>query len=265
MILLRLPVIPFLTPVGLATLGIERKRQEVLGISTHATKVIAPSKAIGMALERNGVPADKIIHVRHGIPELERRPLAPSIGSRPLKFLYFGRINRVKGLHVLLEAASGLDQHAFELRIVGNAVTRPEQCYLEGLRKRFRAINLVWRIESRVEDVAEVIGNNDVVVHPTICLEVFGLTIAETLAVGRPVIATRCGGAEDQIVDCENGILVPPNDVENLKKAMQAVIDQPSLIEAMAANAGNVRSMSTHVIEIENVYRHCIEEAQGSH
>jgi glycosyltransferase involved in cell wall biosynthesis len=260
-VLSRLPFIPFLTPVGQATLSIANKRRGVLDIGTHATKVIAPSRAIGTALIRNGIPDDKVTHIGHGIPALERRPLNPGLGQRPFKFLYFGRINYVKGIHVLLEAARGLEGESFELHIAGNAVTKPEDRYLEKLRTTFNSVNLVWHTNAPIDDVPKLIGNSDMVVHPTICLEVFGLTITESLAVGRPVIATRCGGAEEQIRDGDNGVLVSPNDVDGLRAAMRRVIDQPQLVETMAACAGEVKSMHAHAGELENIYRSCIGKA----
>src|SRR5690606_12108659 len=49
--------------------------------------------------------------------------------------------------------------------------------------------------------------------------ETFGGVLVEALALGKPIIATRCGGAES-IVTPEVGYLVPPNSVEKLSKAM---------------------------------------------
>ena len=56
-------------------------------------------------------------------------------------------------------------------------------------------------------------------------LEVFGLNIAEALAMGKPVLATRNGGAEMQIEDGVNGWLVPQNDIEALHNKMQEIIE----------------------------------------
>jgi L-malate glycosyltransferase len=49
--------------------------------------------------------------------------------------------------------------------------------------------------------------------------ETFGVVYAEALACGIPVIATKCGGPED-IVNSNNGILIPKNDEDALVKAM---------------------------------------------
>jgi len=56
--------------------------------------------------------------------------------------------------------------------------------------------------------------------------ETFGIVLIEALATGRPVVATRCGGAED-IVTPENGLLVASDDVEALAAALRTVRATP--------------------------------------
>jgi glycosyltransferase involved in cell wall biosynthesis len=60
--------------------------------------------------------------------------------------------------------------------------------------------------------------NCDVFVLSSI-VETFGVVLIEVLAVGKPVVATKCGGPED-IVNQDNGILVPTKDVHALAEAM---------------------------------------------
>jgi glycosyltransferase involved in cell wall biosynthesis len=50
--------------------------------------------------------------------------------------------------------------------------------------------------------------------------ETFGVVLIEALALGKPVIATRCGGPENIVTD-RDGLLVPVDDVDALADAMQ--------------------------------------------
>jgi len=52
--------------------------------------------------------------------------------------------------------------------------------------------------------------------------ETFGVVLIETLACGKPVVATKCGGPED-IVNRNNGILVPTKNVNALAEAMSNI------------------------------------------
>ena len=50
-------------------------------------------------------------------------------------------------------------------------------------------------------------------------VETFGMTVAEAINAGLPVISTKCGGPES-FVNAENGILIPVNDNDTLSKAI---------------------------------------------
>ncbi|MBL0310278.1 MAG: glycosyltransferase family 4 protein [Bacteroidetes bacterium] len=54
--------------------------------------------------------------------------------------------------------------------------------------------------------------------------EGYSLVTAESIYYGRPVIATRCGGPED-FVNEQNGVLVEPNNVDELSKAISFLLD----------------------------------------
>lgn len=65
--------------------------------------------------------------------------------------------------------------------------------------------------------------------------EGFGLTVAEACAYGLPVIATRCGGPEEIIVDGETGILIAVDDVVACSAAMVKLCEDPQLAQRMGA------------------------------
>lgn len=259
------PFIPFLTPFGKITCSILEKGEAVAAMASAATRFIAPSPAIGEALVRNGVPEAKVLSVPHGIPLPAPVPRPVGLEGRPVKFLYVGRISYVKGLHVLLEACRELPHESYELHVVGNAVTNPEERYFQRLQNHFPEVNVVWHGGKAHEEVPQMLAASDVLVHPAICLEVFGLTIAEALAVGRPVIASRCGGAEIQIQDGINGLLVPPNNPLALRRALLRLIESPDHIRDMAQRTGPVNSIENHVDELMQIYRECYEKAPNSH
>jgi glycosyltransferase involved in cell wall biosynthesis len=46
-----------------------------------------------------------------------------------------------------------------------------------------------------------------------------------------PMIVSRCGGAEMQIRDGENGLLVAPNDPISLRQAIESIINEPRSLQ----------------------------------
>jgi sucrose-phosphate synthase len=55
-------------------------------------------------------------------------------------------------------------------------------------------------------------------------MELFGLTLIEAAASGLPVVATENGGPKDIVGYCENGLLVNPNDTEELGRAIESAL-----------------------------------------
>ncbi|HQQ87824.1 MAG TPA: glycosyltransferase [Smithellaceae bacterium] len=245
----------FITPLGIMALTIQNKLDAVQTLGRYATRLIAPSNAIRDAMVRNGIPNEKVVVVPHGIPLPERKPLRANFGKTPTRLLYVGRISYVKGLHVMLEAFKGIASDQYELHIVGGAVTKLEQRYLKKLKKEYGDVKAIWHGGVAHEEIMRHIAACDVMIHPAICLEVFGLNIAEALAVGRPVIATRCGGSEMQIRDGENGWLVPPNDVLALRKTLYSVMNKPSLVKEFANKKSAVISIEQHLEDLKKVYK----------
>ena len=64
-----------------------------------------------------------------------------------------------------------------------------------------------------------------------------GRVIVEALCRGRPVLGSDVGGIPDLVTDGENGVLVPPGDVDALATALAALLRDRPRLEALAANA----------------------------
>lgn len=220
----KLPFLPFITPIGQAALSIEHKRMEWKTIAEKSTRMIAPCYAIYEAMQRNGLDKDKITILPHGIPLPASVPSFPPVINGKIKFFYVGRICYVKGLHVLLQAFSLVNNPHIELHLIGGTGNKTERRYEHQLKKQYSSDpRIIWHGKVTPEQIFNTIRDFHVLVHPTICLEIFGLNIAEALAMGKPVLATRCGGAEMQIEEKVNGWLVRPNDVEELTKKIQEI------------------------------------------
>ncbi|MDX6540241.1 MAG: trehalose synthase [Gaiellales bacterium] len=76
----------------------------------------------------------------------------------------------------------------------------------------------------------------DVVAQKSLA-EGFGLTVAEARWKGRPVIASRVGGIQDQIVDGESGVLVDPTDLDAFGRAAAELLADTERAERLGAAA----------------------------
>ena len=98
----------------------------------------------------------------------------------------------------------------------------------------------------------------DVVVSASTDPEAFGRVAAEAQAMGRPVVATDHGGAQETVLPGKTGWLVPPGDPEALTVALnEALALQSGPREAMAREARKhvcekftVRSMCESTLDV---------------
>jgi trehalose synthase len=68
--------------------------------------------------------------------------------------------------------------------------------------------------------------------------EGFGLTVAEGMWKARPVVASRIGGIQDQIVDGVSGVLVDdPTDLAEYGDKVTALLNEPDRAAAIGRNA----------------------------
>jgi glycosyltransferase involved in cell wall biosynthesis len=86
-----------------------------------------------------------------------------------------------------------------------------------------------------------------VVVVPSL-LEGMSLTVAEAMATGKPVIATKVGGNVDQIIDGYNGFLVPPRDPEAIARKILELLENPEKAKEMGKKA---RQLAEEKFDIE--------------
>ena len=99
---------------------------------------------------------------------------------------------------------------------------------LERLPRRERErIHLVNLPMDDVDENAAIVNalqrRADVVVQKSVA-EGFGLTVAEAMWKARPVVASRVGGIQDQVVDGESGVLVEPTDLDAVRRSVAELL-----------------------------------------
>ena len=92
-------------------------------------------------------------------------------------------------------------------------------------------------IEENAAMVNAIQRRADVVLQKSLA-EGFGLTVAEAMWKARPVVASRIGGIQDQIVDGESGLLVDdPTDLAGAAKAIDSLLGNPERAAAIGSAA----------------------------
>lgn len=161
-------------------------------------------------------------------------------GLRPLRVLMLGRISRIKGQDVLLEAVACLPPQIrarLELRIVGSAFENPARESALAAQIEAMKLGAQVRLEPFMPDASPLYRWADVVVVPSCRPESLGRVAIEAMAFGRPPIASAIGGLMEVIEHGRSGWLVPPGDAPALAAQLQAIIENPSAWRGYAAGA----------------------------
>ena len=87
-------------------------------------------------------------------------------------------------------------------------------------------------IEENAAIVNAIQRRSQVVVQKSIA-EGFGLTVSEAMWKRTPVVASRVGGIQDQIVDGESGLMLDPHDLPGFGAAVSSLLDDPARAERL--------------------------------
>jgi trehalose synthase len=115
------------------------------------------------------------------------------------------------------------------------------------VRRRAHLVSLPMRdLDENGAMVNAIQRRADVVLQKSIA-EGFGLTVAEAMWKRRPMVASRVGGIQDQVVDGETGILIDdPRDLAACTKAIERILADPELARAMG-EAGHQRVIDNYL------------------
>lgn len=148
------------------------------------------------------------------------------------------RISEGKGIDTLIRATSKIDLNKyndFQVNIVGEGEA------LEQLIKLSKSLKLedVVKFLGYRSDITDILNKSYITVLSS-HMEGLPLSILESMAHKKMVIATNVGGIPEVIRHNYNGFLIDDNDVDMLAKYIEKCLDDCNLVERMNENAFNV-------------------------
>ena len=221
--------------------------------------VAAALAAIGVAAGGNGLPATFTRpdgapgRIDREAEMVQDAPVPPDVRL----VTQVSRWDRLKGGEELLEcfgaSFAGSEEH---LLLAGPAaaqvaddpeggavlaeLTERRQALPADIRSRVHlAVLPLDDIDENAAAVNAIQRRSDVIVQNSLA-EGFGLTVSEAMWKERPVVGTRVGGIQDQILDGETGLLIEPGDGEGLAGAIRSLLADPARARALGA-AGRER------------------------
>jgi len=197
--------------------------------------------------ERNGLkPRNLDAYVVDGSGVDLRYYKYSAVKTKPFKFLMMSRLIEEKGVREYLMAAEIIkEKHPeVEFHLLGAIDTNPKGVTLDELLNW--EMKSVVTYHSEVRDVRAFIKDCTVFVLPSYYREGVPHSVLEAMSMGRPVITCNSVGCKEtillkkipkkigKVIVGENGLLVPPRDVETLAKAMEYLITNRKKIDSMS-------------------------------
>ena len=133
--------------------------------------------------------------------------------ERKQQFVYFGRIDKLKGIEVLIEAWKILGNDVPKLVICGTGPLE-EWCNNEIRKNKMENIECLGFVQN--EKVLEIVAQSKAVILPTQLYEGFPMTIVEAYSVGTPVMGSNIGNVADLIHEGITGYHIQYDSAESI-------------------------------------------------
>ena len=243
---------------ALAEYGRQRRRQATL---RRYSRVVTFSAHMRREYLAHGLEPQRVTQLPPIYPSLlEYAGGTPAPAADALRICYVGRIERLKGLRLLIEA----------LPQIATSVGRPVRLVVAGdgpdagacramasdVSLRTPAVSiefLGWQPQARCVDVTLA---SDVLAMPSLWPEPFGFTGAEAVRRGVPVAAFSSGAIPEWLADGINGALAPADPptaaglADAVRRASMIVAPRPAGHEVRAQAVAALNEHVDRVVEV---------------
>lgn len=232
-------------------------------ILKDASKVIALTDTEAKQYKKMGVDEDKIEIIPNGVSlsEFEKLPEKGefrkrySIKNNEKVVLYLGRMHKIKGIDLLVEAFAELAKEMDDIKLV---MVGPDGGILSSLKKKIENQKIGERVlftgPLYDNDKLQAYVDADVYVLPSV-YEIFGITALESCACGTPVVVTdQCGISEF----LNNTGCVVEYDKEQIRNAIIEIFNNKKLYKKYSINGKKLARDKLNnkkiVKDIEKIY-----------
>lgn len=217
------------------------------GLFHSVSHFITPSDFVrSWLMQHAGILLNKITIVPN--PIAMPRHILPYDPETRIVLGYIGRFSPEKGVDMAIQAGHKLE---IPLELAGNATGYSNPC------PDSKWITFLGHVPT--ENVSSFYNRIRLLIVPSIWFETFGLVVAEAMAHGVPVIASRIGAIEEMIEEGFNGCFFEPGNQLELEDRIMMLWNQPDQLRCMSENARIASARFTEQAYGERlleVYRH---------
>lgn len=240
------------------TFAMKRPRKRWLAfLSLSKAKKIICANSYVADLVKNWKPelAEKIIVINPGIDDASINRLeniTPLLQDKyqtrdKVTLLSLGRLVKRKGVDMVIKAIASLNKEMQDKICYLVVGTGEADSYLKDLAAR-ENVKVVFTGEVSNSEKWSFLDLCDIFVMPARAIdgdfEGFGIVYLEANLYGKPVIAGRSGGVSDAVVNKETGLLIDPENIEEIAAAIKTLVNNPEERARLGKN-GRQRAVSS--------------------
>jgi glycosyltransferase involved in cell wall biosynthesis len=230
------------------------RREHMRALCGKIDLFVAPSNFLRQKFVEFGVAPEKIEYSDYGFDaapfaDFRRTP------SDKIRFGFVGSLIPSKGVHVMLRAFRDLAPQNAVLNIFGGFAPYYEfENYEKEIRELANAPGVNMRGRYDNARVADVFGEIDALIVPSIWYENSPLVIHEAFLSRTPVITSDAGGMAELVKHEKSGLLVKMGDSAALRDAMARIVNEPGLTEKLRAGIPAVKTIQQDATEMQARY-----------
>lgn len=223
---------------------IKEDRLDAKDFFLYFNKIIVEAKYIADELETLGIANVHVVSNFKNIPNVVNNEKQ----NANFRFVYLARLIEEKGVGLIIEACRQLGNYSFEVDFYGSTSSFYSNEYFKNLR--LKNVNYKGFLNLDSKEGYSILSSYDVLLFPTYFEgEGFPGVLIDAFISGLPVITTDFHANPEIVLDGKNGIIIPPNNLEELKMAMSGFIEGKYNLGEMKAIARS----SAKLYEVENV------------
>lgn len=216
-------------PFPISTM-LKRRNKTIVKALHDIDCVIAVSQYIKTELVQRGIESEKIVPIYNLPPTFKDAEAQASEKIDSTVHLFApGFLASFKGFSVLIKAMKKVTESNtnVDLTIAGDG---PEKKALEKLTAKLM-LNSYVKFVGKIPfgRLSQFYSSSDIVIFPSIYPEPFGRVALEAMFFGKPVVASRVGGIPEVVDDKETGLLVSPDNPEELAESIITLVRDPQL------------------------------------
>ena len=239
--------------IGRMTLSLANK---ILAVTDYEKKFLISKFSLNdekISVIPNGVDVDKFKNLPDPQSMISQYSLKKSRVA-----LFVGRIEKKKGIQYLLRAAPKIASEFpdFKILLVG-----PDWGYQKELKKIAKSTKIenmvIFAGQLNELDLLKAYNLSEFSILPSLG-EATGLTILESMAAGKPIVASRLPTISEFVKHGQNGILFEPGDPEKLANSIISLMSNQKLREKLIQNGKIIseqRDWSKIVKMITDIYK----------